>query len=356
MNRIEAQRRSDAIAAFEAELKRLDAAGVLELTPAQREAVAGYHRELLAGFQRDFDIDRTTASRQLSWGLRIASLVGALALAASVFFLFYQFWGLLGTTPQVVVLLAAALGSLGLTVWIARLDGRGYFSKLAAMVAFACFVLNVAMLGPIFNITPSENALLVWSVYAALLAYALDQRLLLAAAIVCLAGFISARTGTWMGGYWLSFGQHPESFFPAALLLFLIPWRFEHRNDPTFAAIYRVFALLLLFLPMLVLSNWGYGSYLTWDPDFIEGMYQVAGFALSALVIWLGIGRQWNDTVNTGVVFFVLLLYTKFFDWWWDWLPKYVFFLLIGLIAVLLMLVLKRLRQRLLPDGNGTNG
>ncbi|MGH7164243.1 MAG: DUF2157 domain-containing protein, partial [Nitrospiraceae bacterium] len=43
----------------------------------------------------------------------------------------------------------------------------------------------------------------------------------------------------------------------------------------------------------------------------------------------------------------VIQLYTKFFDWWWDWMAKYLFFLLLGLIAVLLLLVFQRLRAYL---------
>jgi hypothetical protein len=34
--------------------------------------------------------------------------------------------------------------------------------------------------------------------------------------------------------------------------------------------------------------------------------------------------------VNTGITFFVIFLYTKFFDWWWDALPKWLFFLLLA--------------------------
>jgi hypothetical protein len=36
--------------------------------------------------------------------------------------------------------------------------------------------------------------------------------------------------------------------------------------------------------------------------------------------------------------------YTKFFDWWWAWMPKYIFFLALGLAAVLLLIVFKCLR------------
>jgi hypothetical protein len=31
--------------------------------------------------------------------------------------------------------------------------------------------------------------------------------------------------------------------------------------------------------------------------------------------------------VNTGVTLFVVFLYTKLFSWWWDEMPKYLFFL-----------------------------
>src|SRR5258708_39196721 len=91
------------------------------------------------------------------------------------------------------------------------------------MVAFACFVLDIAMLGQIFNITPSDKALLPWAAFAMLLAYTCDLRLLLAAGILCLIAFISARTGTWSGMYWLHFADRPENFFPAAIALFFVP-------------------------------------------------------------------------------------------------------------------------------------
>jgi uncharacterized membrane protein len=45
------------------------------------------------------------------------------------------------------------------------------------------------------------------------------------------------------------------------------------------------------------------------------------------------------------VVFFVILLYTKVFDWWWELMPKYLFFFILGLIAILCLLVMQRLRK-----------
>jgi len=345
MSRNDAQQRADEIRAFGKELARLQADGVLTLSPAQIKAMDDAHRDLLGGFAQEFDIDRDLRARQLSLGMRIASFLGALALAASVFFLFHQFWGLFPVVAQVAILLVAALGAFLATCWIQRRDGSAYFTKLAAMVAFACFVLNIYLLGQIFNITPSDQALIPWAAFALLLAYRCDQRLLLIAAILCIVAFIAARTGTACGMYWLDFGERPENFFPAAIVLWFIPRLVAQDRFAGFAAVYRVSALLCVFLPSLVLGNWGQASYLLLDKDLVEGAYQLLGFLGSALALWFGIRRNHGEVVNCALVFFVVFLYTKFFDWWWEIMPKYLFFLVLGLTAVLFLLILRRLRR-----------
>jgi len=298
----------------------------------------------LKSLTEKFDIDTSTRQKQLSTGMKIASFIGALALAASVFFLFYQFWGYFTTPVQVSILISAPLLMLFVTYWVSQREATGYFAKLLSMVSFACFVLNLVMLGQIFNITPSENALLLWAAFGFLLAYAFDVRLLLAMGILSLAGFIAARTGSWSGMYWLSFGERPENFFIPAVLIFTVPLWLKQQHYSGFAPIYRVFGCLLLLLPVLVLSNWGKGSYLFWDADVIEGGYQLLGFIVSAGLITLGIRQRWPDVINTGNAFFVLFLYTKMFDWWWEVMPKYLFFLVIALSSLLMLFVYKRIR------------
>lgn len=343
-SREEAQRHADEIQAFRVEIARLETNGTLTLTAAQRQAMGEYHERLLRDYAAAFDIDTNRQARQLSLGMRITSFLGALALAASVFFLFYQFWGLLPTVAQVVLLILAPVATFGGTLLIQRRDASGYFTKLAALVAFSCFVLNVVMLGQIFNIAPSDSALMPWAAFALLLAYAFDLRLLLVAGILCLVAYVAARVGSWGGFYWLSLGERPEHFFLAALVLFAIPALFSHRSLPGFAATYRITALLTLFLPMLVLAHWGSASYLPWSSALIEGFYQVLGFTGTAVAAWLGIRRDLPDVVNTSVALFVILLYTKFFDWWWTIMPKSLFFLVLALVAILILLVLRRLR------------
>jgi uncharacterized membrane protein len=355
--RSEAQQRADDMAVFQTELARLEAEGVLRLDAAQQQTLRQHHAALLASFAVRFDIDRDTRAKQMSLGMRVASFLGALALAASVFFLFYQFWGLFDETVQVTILLGAALASLGLTLWIQTRDASGYFSKLAALVAFACFVLNLVMFGQIFNITPTDRALIPWGVLALLLAYACDLRLLLAAGICCVIAWVGTRVGQWGGIYWLNAGERPENFIPVAALLFAVPALFDLRRRSGFAATYRIFGLLCLLLPMLILGHWGAASYLAGFEGFethnIEAGYQLAGFVASALTIWLGARHQWPEAINTGIIFFVIFLYTKFFNWWWEIMPKYLFFLLLGLSAILILVVLRRLRRVLGSGGEG---
>lgn len=343
-NRSDAQQRADAIRVFNEELERLESDGVVRLDDAQRAAIHAQHQMLLRTLAQEFDIDRDAKAKQLSLGMRVVSFLGAVTLAASVFFLFYQFWGWFSSLVQVAVLITASMATFLGTLWIQRKDSSGYFAKLAAMVAFACFVLNLTMLGQIFNITPSDKALLPWAALALLLAYALDLRLLLVAGLLCLIAFLAARVGVWGGMYWIHFGERPENFFPAAVALFLLPQLVDHRRFSGFAQTYRVIAPLTLFLPMLVLAHWGGGSYLDLQQVTVERLYQTLGFSGTALLIAYGVRKQWAEVVNTGVTLFVVFLYTKLFSWWWNEMPKYLFFLLLGLIALSLLFVFRRLR------------
>ena len=338
-----AQKRADRIQAFSEELDTLLDEQVIELSPDDRQRIDDYHTGLLAGYAQDFDIDTSGTGKQLSWGMRIVSFFGAIALSAAVFFFFYRFWGGLGTSTQVGILVIAPLLTTLAVEYAARREKTFYFASLLALVALACFILNLSVLGVIFNIIPSQNAFLVWGAFALALAYGYGLRLLLVGGITCLMGYLAATVGTWSGCYWLSFGERPENFIVAGLLLTLLALIPQRRN-PAFASIYRVYGFLATFIAILILANWGRISYLDLHPQTIEVIYQLAGFALAAAVTALGIFRNWPGTTNLGCTFFVLYLYTKLFDWWWDAMPKYLFFLLIGLIAIGLLSLLKRMR------------
>ncbi len=340
----DAQERADQIESFQAELNIMEEENIISLDRGQHTAIAKYHQSLIGELSSAFDIDSNNHERQLSLGMKITSFLGALGLGASLFFLFYQFWGRFSTNAQLFILILTPLIGLFATMYVSDREKTGYFSKIFGLVTLGTFILNLSMMGQIFNIEPSENAFLIWASFAFLLAYAIDARLLLAMGIILMASFLSAKTGTWSGCYWINFGERPENFFPAAIILFLIPL-LPHKRYSDFDSIYRIFAMLLFFIPVLILSNWGLVSYMDFSKASIEGFYQIIGFVLSATAIFVGIKKGWTEVINTGNVFFTIFLYTKFYDWWWEWMPKYLFFLLIGLTAILMLFVFKRLRN-----------
>jgi uncharacterized membrane protein len=340
----DAQRRADRIRAFTGELNALEGQNVVRLTEEQRVAIADYHGEVLRSLADRFDIDVSSAAKQMSMGMRIVSFLGAIALSAAVFFFFQRFWGLLSIPAQVTILVATPPVLLAGVELAARRERTLYLASLISLVAVTAFILNLSMLGRIFTITPTQNAFLAWGVFALILAYTYRLRLLLVAGLASLLGYLTATMGTWGGCYWLSFGERPENFLATGFALFAATF-IPHPRHREFAPVYRIFGLLTVLTAVLVLSHWGRGSYLMIQEKTAEHLYQVSGFVLAGLTIWLGIRRHWSGVTNLGSTFFVIFLYTKLYDWWWDWMPKYLFFLLLGAIAVLLLLILRRLRS-----------
>ncbi len=350
-NKKQAQERIDRIHAFRNELASLSEEGIFNLSSKAKETISHYHSHLIAKFSNQFDTDSSDTEKKMSLGMRILTFLGGLALCASIFFFFYQIWGHISTSLQIIILILTPILSLVLMNWAARVEKTLYYASLLALLAFVCFVLNLHVLGQIFNIAPSQNAFLIWGLFGIFLAYYLGLKLLLVAGLLCILGYISATVGVWSGLYWLSFGERPENFIIAGFMILLVPIIFKHRSFYDFPWIYYLVGLLSIFISVLILSNWGGGSYLLFDSSNIEIFYQTFGFIISAIVAGLGIRFKQNGVTNIGVTFFTIFLYTKFFDWWWDLFPKYLFFLIISGITIGLLAIFKTLRKNLKEVG-----
>jgi uncharacterized membrane protein len=344
MSKEAAQARTDRIRAFRDELQALEAEGVVALDAGARTRVAEHHDRLLGSLAATWDVDVSGEQKQLSLGMRIVAFLGAAATSAAVALLAQRVWGHLDTPVQVLLLVASPLAALGLVAVAARRDRSGYFPTIAGLVAFACFVVDLSLLGQVFNVTPTQNALLAWAAFGFILAYGLDLRLLLIAGILSLLGYLTATVGTWHGIYWLSAGERPEHYVLAGLgvaALSLLP----DRRHSSFPGTYRLFGLLAVLIALLILSNWGSASLLPFEARTVEHLYQVACFLAAAATTWAGVHFRWPGTTNLGSTFFTLFLYTRLYDWWWEWMPRWLFFLLVALVAILLLLVLGRVRR-----------
>jgi uncharacterized membrane protein len=251
----------------------------------------------------------------------------------------------LSTPLQVTVLVGGTTLAVFATHQAAKLERSLYYASLLGLTAFACFVVNLVVLGATFNITPSPNSFLVWGLFGLLLAYGYGMRLLLLAGLLSLLGFLSMEAGTFCGIYWLDFGERPENFIMAGAVLLAVPRLWPHPDKPGFPVFYRLVGLLSVLGAILTLAHWGDGSYFDFEDKPIENSYQALGFLVSALAIGWGIKKEHSEVTNIGATFFAIFLYSKFYDWWWDWMPKYQFFLLVGALSVALLYFLKRLRR-----------
>ena len=342
-NKQQAQRQADRVREFREYLDQLEKESVLTLSTDQRQRVDEHLDHTLEALAKRFDIDLTESQRQISLGMRVISALGGLALCIAVFLFFNRIWGLVTTPVQVAILIAIPLVVLAATEFAAEREKTLYFASLFSLVAVASFVLDLSVLGTIFNITPSHKAFLAWGAFALILAYRFRLRLLLVAGLLSMLAFLSASLMTWQGWNWLTFGERPENFVAPGLILFAIP---RFRSMAEFDSVYRVIGSLAVFIPLLWLGESGSWTYLPFDTKNVEHLYQLLGFAAAAFAIWFGITRRYREVLNLGAAFFAIFLISRFVAWWWDWMPKYLFFFVVGAIALGLLTVFRRLHAR----------
>jgi Protein kinase domain len=342
-----AQRRADRIAAFRAELRELRAAGVAHLDPAGDEAIAAHHDGVLRDLVRDFDVDVGEREKQLSLGMRVVSVLGAVALAASTFYFFNRIWGLMSFPAQVAVLVGAPLFGLALCSVVAARDRSGHFAAMAAAFAFACFAADLSVLGVVLNVRPTPYVWLAWGAFALVLAYGHRLRLPLAIGVFCLGAFAAAMLPDALGFDWSTFMERPEGFLPFGLLVFVAPSYGVARRYPPFASVYRLLGVFLVLWSLLLLSLNARGSFLPVAPGTAKLVYEWTGLAASATAIAIGVARRFPETVYCGFSFFVVHLFVRCFGWWWDWMPRYLFFLILAAVAVAVLWGLRRLRSHM---------
>lgn len=348
-----AQRTADRIRILREELASDLMQSVLALTPDQKQRFDEWSQATLASLAQQFDVDVTASQKRVSWGMRITSTLGGLAICAAIVLFFLRYWGYLDAGVQVAIVIATPLALLAGVEVVSRRERTPYFTGLLALLAVASFILNLAVVGSIFNVTSTEGALLPWGALAIVLAYRYGLRLMLAMGLVLLTSYCGAALTAKMGYPWLEFLRWPEHMLLFGLVVFAVPFVRRHSRNVDFAPVYRLVGALVVLIAILALAEWGASSYLPLETKNVERMYEIAGLLSSAGAIWWGITRNWNGIANTGAAFFTIFLFTCAYHWWWDWMPKYLFFAVIGAIGIVLVLAFKRLRGSLVRQDIG---
>ncbi|MCU1329029.1 MAG: hypothetical protein JWN34_4399 [Bryobacterales bacterium] len=342
-DRSEAQSLADRIRTLRAELSDPEVSRILQLTDEQQRRFHAWAEQSLTGLERDFDVDTTVTQASLSWGMRLAATLGGVALSAALILLFERYWGNFETWMQVVCVMALPLLCLAGAEYASKRERTLYFAGLLSLMSLAAFVLNLYIVGQVFNVTPSEGALLAWGSYALALAWRYGQRFILVLGLLLLISYGCAALTASFGYYWLDFYARPEH---AALIAALVWGAPRYLRRPSFAPVYRATGAIVFFLAITALAEGRPVTYLPFDLKTVQTVYETLGLLLAGGLVWLGIRRRWDIQVSIGAIAFSTFLLFRFHSWWWDLMPAWLFFAIVGSIGVGLLAALKIIRRR----------
>jgi hypothetical protein len=72
----------------------------------------------------------------------------------------------------------------------------------------------------------------------------------------------------------------------------------------------------------------------------------LVGLIVFVAMVWLGLRRDDVILARAGATALVLFLFLRMVDWFWDAIPDWLFFLMMGGMAFGVLLVLRSVRER----------
>jgi|CXWL01.1.fsa_nt_gi uncharacterized membrane protein len=339
-----AQQRADRILAFRAELVELESSGVATLDPSMAAQIRAHHDGILARLATETEVDLSRGEARLSAGMRTASILGAAALSAAWGFFVAAMWNDIGRPARLaLVTVPPILLAIG-TAIAARREKSGYVASIVATVAVIAFGVNLTALGALYDLPDSRNFLLAVGSFAMILAYGYRLVLPLLGGIVGVGGWLWSLAAIPQGRWWDgAYGQ-----FEPLLLLGLVALGVPavvRRGPPSFTTAWRACGAAAVMVALLVLGETHHASLFDGvNRSLLEGGYQLLGGAAFAVMIWQGLARDRGELVRAGTVGMGMLLFLRAVDWFWELMPKWLFFLLVGALAFGTLLLLRRLR------------
>lgn len=340
-----AQQRADRIRAFRDELNALRTEGVQLLSAEQEQVVARHHDTILGNLVSRFDVDVSEAAGRLSRGMQIASFFGAVTLCAAIYSLVARVWGFLDLPLQVGLLtLFPVLGLAGVDL-SARREPSLYIASIFAAAAYTTFWLAVVVTTHLLDIPLTIHVWWLAVVFGLGLSMPYGFRFVLVASLVALVVALSGTLFTMAGAPWTAVSSQLEPLMFAGFGLLLLAPGLEAAS-PGLGAVTRAVALAIGFGTLLTLSTNGGMSLWPTPVRWIEIAYQVAMLLASVAAIVIGLRRRLPDVVNFAWLALALFLLTRYVDWLWDVLPRFVFFLTLAVVAFAWLLALRRVRAR----------
>jgi len=334
--------RREEIGGFHNELARLEAAGVISLDSTTRERIRDHHESVLrspASETRDAGSD----AARLSAGMRIATVLGAVALSAAYALLIDSVWTDLSLMLQLALVSIPPVVLAWGTGYAARREPSLYIASIIATVAIIAFAVDLIVIGSIFDLSPSRHAFLAVGAVAMALAYGYRLEFALAFGIAGIGIWLWSLTSIGGDFRWTASFEHLEPLALIGGLAMLVASRLP--GPASFANEYRGMGAMAVAGALLILGQTARASLLPLDSaGLVEGIYQIVGAIGFCAMIVIGLKRNWPELTRTGVGALLIFLFLRLVDWFWAWLPKWLFFLVVGLAAIGAIIMLRRAR------------
>jgi uncharacterized membrane protein len=125
----------------------------------------------------------------------------------------------------------------------------------------------------------------------------------------------------------------PYALAVIALALIHFGWRRTSLTDLPVILTLALFVLLLLL------------SVAAWTPGPREAYFILLLTILTASGVYLGVAWESPVLLNTSIVFFVINVYTRFYEYFWAALPKSLFFIVGGALLIAGGIWIERVRR-----------
>ena len=346
--------------------------------------------------------------RKLSRGVTILINLGAIVLGAGLLIFFASNWVELGRPAKIASLFALTLFFYGAGFELTQ-NGRWSFPKLGLALMFVgcvMFGVDIVLLAVIYDLTAAHawSLLMDWVAWLAV-AYLVRSRLILVLAVIGIIGWFGAEVGYCWGAYWIYLGR-PFHFIGLGTCLLAVAGVHAWRRQRDFGATYALAGLVVIYLSTLILSIFDVQKnfridvssapvtvwllfaapyvvaavglvviFARWprtiltDPPVLVVFFlmllmivaSVIATTTAARELWfillltlltsagVYLGVAWESAVflNTSLVFFTVNVYTRFYEYFWDAMPKSLFFMIGGSTLILGGIWVERARRRL---------
>jgi hypothetical protein len=235
-----------------------------------------------------------------------------------------------------------------------RLERTRYVASLFSIVACGAVVLQTTMLAQLFSLRGSPHAVAVWAAFALAVSIPWRFGIPFAFGLLAAVAYLPA-LGFWLAGIpWTYALQRPEPMAAMAAVTLAIAGADLKIGRDTSVRVpdeLRAWArgglLIVILGSLLVLSAAGDVSLWPVNDTAVEVLYQIVAPLAGMSAIVAGLRRGQSETVVIGALFTGAFLLMRFVDWWWDWMPKYLFFLILAAFAIAWLWSLRIARRRL---------